>query len=147
MAAGASRVFNVPAGRYDLLVLSQSLEHLSEEYGIDLLSAMTHAVPSGTGGAATPQPTAPPEGSALLRVENQGAVPICYVYISPSTETTWGEDWLGPTETILVGASRDFFVTPGIMYDLLLRDCSRVDLADTRSIFVSDFGYTYTYTP
>jgi S1-C subfamily serine protease len=147
IAAGAPRVFNVPAGRYDLLVMSQTLEHLSEEYGIDLLSAMTHAGPSGTGGPATPQPTAPPEGSALFRIENQGTVPICYVYISPWTETTWGEDWLGPTETIQVGASRDFFVTPRIMYDLLLRDCSRADLADMRSIFVSDFGYTYTYTP
>ena len=47
---------------------------------------------------------------------------ICFVYLSPTEETNWGEDELEPRETIAVGDTRSFFISAG-MYDVRLEDC------------------------
>jgi hypothetical protein len=63
----------------------------------------------------------PGEMPAITVVNNSTSV-ICYVFIAPSTSTTWGADQLGRSEVIEPGASRVWQVEPG-MYDVLLEDC------------------------
>lgn len=61
-------------------------------------------------------------GTALLTLYNNSGQSICAVYISPSTETTWGENQLEPNETVPNGERRFFSVFPGT-YDLRADDC------------------------
>jgi hypothetical protein len=69
---------------------------------------------------------APPDSSntATLNVINDSPQTICYVNFSLSTDTSWGPDRLGSTETIGPGASRAFETEPGI-YDMRLLDCDQ----------------------
>ena len=62
-------------------------------------------------------------GGASIVLTNATPVSICYVYISPSTDNSWGDDQLGANETIAPGGSRTFRVSPGT-YDLQAQDCS-----------------------
>jgi hypothetical protein len=57
-----------------------------------------------------------------IQIINEVATDICYVYISPPTSDSWGEDWLADNEVIPPNEARVFFVEPG-MYDMLARDC------------------------
>jgi hypothetical protein len=51
-------------------------------------------------------PAGSDEGDATVTVSNYSGVEACYVYISPSTSDSWGEDLLGPGETIPYGQHR-----------------------------------------
>jgi hypothetical protein len=62
-------------------------------------------------------------GDVELTMINNSGDTVCYVYISPTTDDTWGDDWLGSTETISNGSRRTFYVSPG-NYDLRADDCS-----------------------
>jgi hypothetical protein len=84
----------------------------------------------------------PGEMPAITVVNNSTSV-ICYVFIAPSTSTTWGADQLGRSEVIEPGASRVWQVEPG-MYDVLLEDCDRNQLLDSRENTVTD-DYELTY--
>jgi hypothetical protein len=65
-------------------------------------------------------------GRASLRVTNQAARTILFVYISPCSDPTWGEDRLGDA-TIAPGASFSWSELPSGCYDL------RADLDDDRT--------------
>ena len=75
------------------------------------LSAL--AACGGSDGVTAPTPST----DATLSVSNGANVAIQSVFISGCDETTWGEDRLGPTETIAPGASRTFSVPAGC-YDI-----------------------------
>jgi hypothetical protein len=75
---------------------------------------------------------------------NNSSNTVCYVFISPSTQTTWGGDWLGHTETIGPGGSRDFAVPPGQDYDMMAAGCDQSTLDDTRGISITTNVYTWT---
>lgn len=80
--------------------------------------------------------------SAELVVENNANEPICYLYISPVTSTSWGNDQLG--ERVLeAGQSLRFPLEPGD-YDISMRDCSNAELAQVRSQSITD-TVTLTY--
>jgi hypothetical protein len=53
-----------------------------------------------------------------VTVANTGTEAIWYLYISPTTDRYWGEDWLG-TEILWPGDTMSFDVVPG-RYDLML---------------------------
>lgn len=57
-----------------------------------------------------------------LELDYQLAPTVCYVYISPSLETNWGESDLEPDTTLDPGESATFIIPAG-KYDLLLEDC------------------------
>ncbi|MBN1953568.1 MAG: hypothetical protein JW900_00840 [Anaerolineae bacterium] len=82
----------------------------------------------GNGGGST-------TGSQLVMINNSGST-VCYVYISPTTDTTWGDDWLGMTETVSNGSRRTFDVDPG-SYDLRAEDCSDNVLAEEYGVDIS----------
>ena len=75
------------------------------------LSAL--AACGGSDGATAPTPST----DATLSLSNGANVAIQSVFLSGCDETTWGEDRLGPTETIAPGASRTFSVPAGC-YDV-----------------------------
>ncbi len=50
-----------------------------------------------------------------------GSYDFWYVYISPSSSDSWGDDWLGETEMISPGYTRAFRVNNGT-YDIMIED-------------------------
>ena len=59
-----------------------------------------------------------------VTIVNRLSEPICFVQMSPSSQSNWGEDWLGSTEVINGGASRSFTVpTNQGSYDIRLSAC------------------------
>lgn len=65
------------------------------------------------------------ESAAKVRllVDNQSSAEVCYVLISPSSASEWGEDWMGEMETIPQDGTRLFYVRADV-YDLQVTDCS-----------------------
>lgn len=115
-------------------------------------------VGGGKGGAlptATPASDGEPGGSkggggstgrsATLTLANSSSQEVCYVYISPTTDDEWGDDWLGEQETVTSGSNHDFEVPAG-SYDLLAADCDGntldeqygVSIAGTLEWMISD---------
>lgn len=75
----------------------------------------------------TPTPTItqvqpPPSTSNTLTIINNGVTTVFYVYISLSTNASWGEDKLGAS-TISAGASHTWTITSGT-YDVKIEDSS-----------------------
>jgi hypothetical protein len=97
-----------------------------------LLAAL--ACGGGGGGGGT-------SGPSVTLVNNSGQT-VCYVYISPTSETTWGQDQLGSTETISSGSSRTFNVSAGA-YDLRAEDCNHNALDEERNVNITG-PYTWS---
>ncbi len=81
------------------------------------------------GAQAEPQPNDVPllqrdtgKEATQLTVVNAGEETICYVFISPVSSDSWGEDWLGDEGVIEPGVEMVFDVEPGA-YDVQALDC------------------------
>jgi hypothetical protein len=62
-------------------------------------------------------------GAGTVRVV-AGDTTVCFVQMSPSSQSTWGGDWLGAQEVISPGHSRTFHVpTDRGPYDIRLSAC------------------------
>jgi hypothetical protein len=59
-------------------------------------------------------------GSAAIVLLNQTNSAVYYVYISPCSSSSWGEDQLGDSEVVQPGATRTFSMSPGC-WDLKAR--------------------------
>ncbi len=72
----------------------------------------------------TPIPDQPvaPTGTVELTVNNVSGATVCYIFISPNTDTTWGSDWLDSDQMVPDQQSVTFDVSPGI-YDIRMADC------------------------
>jgi hypothetical protein len=66
-------------------------------------------------------------GDGNLTMINNSGETVCFVYISPVEDDTWGDDWLGSTETVSSGSQRRFDVPNGD-YDLRATDCGGNEL-------------------
>jgi hypothetical protein len=62
-------------------------------------------------------------GAVRLTILNNSQTAICKMFISPTSDSGWGSDWLGPSEQIMPGTSRVFGVRAN-SYDLRMTDCS-----------------------
>jgi len=62
-------------------------------------------------------------GNVPVTLVNQSSAVVCYVYISPVEDDTWGDDWLGSSEVVRPGERRTFDVPQGD-YDLRADDCN-----------------------
>ncbi len=77
----------------------------------------------------TPEPAKPAEGpapatgSASIEIFNNSPYVICYVFISPTSSDSWGNDQLGEEEVIDIGQSRVFSGLAPDFYDLQTQDC------------------------
>lgn len=123
--SGAERVFQLPAGVYDILVLNCD--------GISIFSSAQIGESSSIqiGGA----------GWVPITVENAANGEVCYLYISNQVEGDWGADQLGGVESILPGGVRIFYV-PADSYRLRAEDCARNPLQES-GILESGAGLTW----
>ena len=129
IAAGAGKVFQVPAGVYDLRAEDCDGNLLDAQWEINLSQDLTwtlHAV----------------QRFPLLLV-NESSYEVCYVYISPVDQDDWGADWLGLGTTIPAGASHTFPVPSGT-YDLRADDCDGNPLDIQTGITLGAEGITWT---
>jgi S1-C subfamily serine protease len=136
MPPGASRVFEAPAGTYDLRVIDSDINILTEDYGLDLSRSSTYTLRPGGG-----QPS--PGGATTVTLINQLSLPVCFVFMSSSTNTSWGSDWLDASEVIQPGASRGFAVPTTEPYDLQARDCSQNIIDERYNVHIPASGYTW----
>jgi hypothetical protein len=118
---GATRTWPITATRYDLRAVGE----LGQEWTLYDVEMPTGMTPQSYDW--TIQSVAPPGN--LVLTNNSGQT-ICYVYISPSTDASWGSDQLATGEAIGQGQSRGWEVPPGT-YDLKAEDCGH-NVLDTR---------------
>ena len=96
-------------------------------------------------GCVTPIPNAVEPGtgaSFVLRNESQEV--ICYVYVSPASQQSWGPDRLLPDELIDPGVSRRWSFPPG-HYDLRLFDCNRSEVFLRNNVEIAGDGIVVTF--
>ncbi|MEW6569167.1 MAG: hypothetical protein AB1449_13580 [Chloroflexota bacterium] len=137
---GSSRNFAVaPGQQYDLQALDCDQNTVDQQMQVMITEAgITWTVTGGSTGGQGAAPT--------VRIVNQTNTAICYVYISPSTSTEWGEDWLG-SDFIAPGTSYNFAVPPGQEYDLRATDCNNNVMAEEYNQFIDTDGITWTLSP
>lgn len=77
-----------------------------------------------------------------LLVQNDTGAQICYLYVSPTTADTWGQDLLGDIESLSSGSARILYLRPG-SYDLQVSDCDNYVLAEEYGV---NLGEDTTWT-
>ncbi len=81
--------------------------------------------------------TALPAGSLIqLTLDNQSDWNVCYVFISPPSEDSWGDDRLGTEEVIEISQRRVFEIQPGI-YDMRAENCDYIGLEEQYEVDLS----------
>lgn len=86
----------------------------------------------------TPQPTPVPQaGTTGVLIENNSSATVCYIYMPLSTSDSWGDDLLGSTGTLEIGANVSVEMSPGT-YDVRLDDCYGKVIASGYGIEVSE---------
>lgn len=138
--AGAMRTFEVEAGEWDLMATDCDGETLAEEYGVDLSDDTTWTL-SGSAAASSGGQSA--GSGAILTLRNNSNTDVCWVYISPSTSSSWGSDWLG-SDIAAAGSEFTFRLTPG-EWDLLAQDCSGNTVAEEYQVAMEG-SVTWTLT-
>lgn len=95
----------------------------------------TRYVPVSTGTSAA---------SSVLLV-NQTQTPVYYVYLSPCSSNSWGQDQLGGSEVVMPGTQRSFSMAPGC-WDLKakMRDEREVSQRNIRLSAGSSWTWTLT---
>jgi hypothetical protein len=99
----------------------------------------------------TPRPTLPPLPTAtesppevVLTLINQSSSDICFMRISPTTSSEWGDDWLG-ADTVSAGSSYTFLVPAG-SYDLRAEFCGGGSVEEMGADLNGDGEWTITDT-
>jgi hypothetical protein len=126
-----SQIFQVEEGTYDLQAMDCDGNELDVQYDIELSGMPTWTVSMET---------------VSLTLYNDSGTTICYVYISPSADTSWGDDRLGSAETVPSGESRRFTVLPET-YDLRAEDCNSNALSTRWEVTVADSTEWVVYPP
>lgn len=90
---------------------------------------------SNTAPAAT---TSGGESPAMVQldVHNTSSTEICYLYISPVSDTHWGPDVLG-NRTLSPGETDQYSLTPGA-WDFKAEDCQHHELFQMRNQTVAE---------
>jgi hypothetical protein len=106
---GLSYIWQVPPGTYDLKAEDSAHNIVDSRFSQSIAGPYQWVI----------EPVLPPGN--LVLTNNSGQT-ICYVYISLSTDSSWGSDQLATGETVGLGQSRGWEVPPGT-YDLKAEDC------------------------
>lgn len=106
-------------------------------FGLLLLILVIPALACGSsdGGSTT---TSGPS----VTVINDSSEAICYLYISLSSEDTWGDDRLGSAEVLGTGDSKTVSLSAGT-YDMLATDCDDNEIDSEWEVTVGSSGYTW----
>ncbi|MBK8170271.1 MAG: hypothetical protein IPK60_07975 [Sandaracinaceae bacterium] len=111
---------------------------------VALSGCVVRSGPANATPVSGPVQTSGGSGSSAIVVANQSSNTICYIHISPSSDSNWGPDRLGATETVGPGASRGWSVDPG-NWDIQLQDCQHNELLEQRDVTVAGAGIQLTY--
>jgi len=83
----------------------------------------TTAPPTATRVAPSPTRTPEPSGDGFeVTIQNWSPYDVCYVFISPSTAESWGDDWLGE-QTMIAPEARQSFSVPAGPHDIEVLTC------------------------
>ena len=115
---GDSYTFELTEGTYDLMAQDEEHNEMASRYGEYISGDMEWRLYAEGDG-----------GSASLTLVNNSGRNVCYVFISPTTSDSWGDDWLGAEEFIRPGGSRTFYLEASF-YDLRADDCSGDTIAE-----------------
>jgi hypothetical protein len=125
IAPGQRIWFSTPQGIFDLRAENCNRQEVMTTGSVDLRGGGVYdwVVTGGTssgGGSSGP----------MLTVYNDSGQTICELYISSTSATTWGENWLPPGDgsSIPSGNSRSFTVNAD-SYDLQAADCNGNEIA------------------
>lgn len=80
--------------------------------------------------------------SGTLIVVNNSIKDVCYVFVSPTDSTSWGNDWLGDSTILESGETDNITVGAGI-YDLQAADCDGNAIAEQYDVDLNT-GQTWT---
>jgi hypothetical protein len=78
------------------------------------------------------------DNQVSLTLRNTLEVPACFVYISPTDNDEWGNDWLSEDEFILPGDTRTFNLEPNQVVDISALDCDGFVLHEEYGISISN---------
>lgn len=84
------------------------------------------------------------DGFASLDIVNDSSDTVCYVYVSPSDATEWGDDQLGSENIIASGETFTLNDIPAGNYDLRADDCDGNSLIQEFGILMEAGPYTWT---
>ena len=142
--SGDYYTFYMPAGTYDLRALDPDENVLAERYGEEISGDMEWTLYlDETGSSGGDQGV----GYHELTLENYSDIDVCYVFISPSTSDSWGDDWLGESDVIPVGTIYTFYLPGDVMtWDLQAADCEGVSVAEEYEVYF-DTDKVWTLTP
>lgn len=121
--------WDIAPGTYDVQVADCNNNTL-EAYKIDVNRDIEvqiyidriSAVPLGTPPQDTPTGQTPPVGTVTLRLSNISGTDLCQVFVSLSTETSWGDNQLAQGEVFADQTYIEWSVPPGV-YDVKVFDC------------------------
>ncbi len=138
LAPGATFEYEVPPGQYDLRADDCSGQLMNTDFGLTMgpgqvvsweIIDATDRVPDGTG--------------IRLTIVNDSGTDLCYLYISPTTEQTWGPDEL-INDVIGRGTTYTLDVRPGL-YDLRAETCDDLGI-DQYNVNLNN-PYQWVVTP
>jgi len=121
IAAGDGKQFMMAAGSYDLLARACDRAILDSEWKFGTDVQVDISAP----------------GLVPFRMTNDVGQELCYVYISPSSADSWGDDQMGSHEVLGVDETRVFFIEPATV-DVMVQDCEQVTVAEAYGIVVQN---------
>lgn len=133
--AGTSYTVTLAPGDYDMTIEDCTGETMGTQMGVTISGEMewefTDDGQQSSGGSS---------GSgygSLTVINNLGGEGghICYLYVSPSDWTEWGDDQLG-TDTIPAGTSYTISDIPVGTYDLLARNCQDIVIGEEYGVYI-----------
>ena len=137
LLSGESMMFSVPEGTYDLTALDPDDNVVAERYDLFISGEMEWTLFLED---------AEDDYVTLTLINNSGQH-VCYVRISESTDSSWGDDWLG-ADTIPAGTSYSFYVLAGMSYDLQAKDCGDTVVGEEYQVDLSqDTDWTLSAAP
>jgi hypothetical protein len=132
----------VTYGTYDILVTDCSDNTIEEHRGETLGDQPRTWTLTGAGGSVA---GGGGSTSAPFTVYNQSNIDICWLWVSPTTDTQWGSEWLGDTFVLAPGYYFTETVQSGY-YDLLAMDCSNNVAFEEYGIIMGDQPRDYYLT-
>lgn len=103
----------------------------------------------------TPEPTQEPtqaapapsgsDAAASLEVINNSSYSVCYLYVSPTEDTEWGDDQLG-SDIVATGSTFTLRNIPPGIYDLRADDCEGNTLSQEFGIILESGTYPWTFS-
>lgn len=102
------------------------------------LAPVDTKAPSDTSGGGT-------TSDITLDIENNSSTDVCYLYVSLSTDSEWGQDQLG-NDTVPSNTVYTLSDIPAGTYDLRADDCSNNTLAQEYGVEFASGPYTWTFS-